>query len=96
MASPRQPFSCPVCDEDVPAGAVSCPGCGACEKSGWSEDAHPDGLDLPDDDFDYERFTNEEFGTGALKPTSGRMWTVVAAVTLVAFLVSGLGGCWSR
>ena len=51
-----KPFECPVCGEDVPANAKACPECGACEKSGWSEDLASSGLDLPDEDFDYEKF----------------------------------------
>ena len=61
MASPRT-FECPVCGEDVPAKAKACPSCGACEKSGWG-DTEGDGLDLPGEDFDYEKFKEEEFGT---------------------------------
>lgn len=43
------PETCPVCGDDVPRGALACPGCGADERSGWNEDAaRYDGLDLPD------------------------------------------------
>ncbi len=43
------PAECPVCGEDVPRGAKSCPGCGADERTGWNEDAtRYDGLDLPE------------------------------------------------
>jgi hypothetical protein len=77
MAS-KNTFPCPVCGEDVPAKAKACPHCGACEKSGWNEEASgADGLDLPDNDFDYEKFTAEEFGTPRScggKSFSGRWW----------------------
>ncbi len=79
-------FRCPVCGADVPRRAKSCPECGACEKSGWSEDQYLDGLDLPDDPY-------------ALPPQSGggnrqRMWQIVAAIVLLAFLLLMLSGRW--
>jgi hypothetical protein len=90
----RESFSCPVCGEDVPAGAKSCPECGACEKSGWSEDAAYDGLGLPDEDFDYEQFVDEEFEGGAKKSGRQKLWIVVAAVLLAATAWSFAGGCF--
>jgi hypothetical protein len=77
-------FPCPVCGEDVPAGAKACPECGACEKSGWNEDeASHDGLDLPGQDFDYEKFKADEFG----EPRNARgmplAWKITAIVLLV-------------
>ena len=50
------PETCPNCGADVPRNAKACPECGSDEKTGWSEDAGRDGLDLPDDEFDYEEF----------------------------------------
>lgn len=80
----RGTFECPVCGEDVPAKAKSCPHCGACEKSGWNEDARSaDGLDLPDDDFDYEKFAHEEFGSPTKLAGKQVLWTVTAIVILV-------------
>jgi len=83
MAS-KNTFSCPVCGEDVPAKAKACPHCGACEKSGWNEEASgADGLDLPDDEFDYEKFTAEEFGAPRKPRGKERFWKVTAIVLLV-------------
>jgi hypothetical protein len=90
----REPFSCPVCGEEVPAGAKSCPECGACEKSGWSEDAAADGLGLPDEDFDYDRFMEEEFGGGPKKVGMQKVWIVVAVLLLVATAWGLVGGCF--
>jgi hypothetical protein len=81
------PTVCPVCGADVPAGAKSCPDCGACEKTGWGDDAASDGLDLPDEEFDYERFVAEEFGNGPRKSGRRMLWTVVAIVVVIAFLL---------
>ena len=40
-------FTCPVCGEEVPAGALACPECGSDDKTGWSPETEYDGLDLP-------------------------------------------------
>ncbi len=87
-------FTCPVCGEDVPRKAKSCPDCGACEKSGWSEEVRYDGLDLPGDDFNYDQFAAKEFGRGAKK--SGKEWFVwiVTVIILAAFAWLTLRGAW--
>jgi len=87
-------FDCPVCGAEVPAGSKSCPECGACEKSGWSGNTDEDGLGLPDDEFDYEKFLGEEFGHGAPKKGMKRVWPIVALVLLVMLIVSLFLGWW--
>jgi len=83
----KSTFSCPVCGEDVPAKARACPHCGACEKSGWNEETSgADGLDLPDDDFDYEKFKAEEFGSRRKPRGKELLWKVTAAVLLLVTL----------
>ena len=77
-------FSCPVCGADLPRKAKACPECGACEKSGWSDDQYLDGIDLPDD-------------PGERPPPSrgaSRHWQIVAAIVLLAFLLLMLSGRW--
>ena len=81
----REPFTCPVCDEEVPANAKACPECGACEKSGWSETTRNDGLDLPDEEFEYDEFVAEEFGSGSRKTRIPSHWWWAAVILLVAF-----------
>jgi predicted nucleic acid-binding Zn ribbon protein len=88
MASPRT-FACPVCGEDVPIKAKACPHCGACEKSGWNQDAtETDGLDLPGEDFDYDKFTEEEFGEPRKRAGKELMWWITAVVLLVLIMVT--------
>jgi len=85
----RGTFECPVCGEDVPAKARACPHCGACEKSGWNEDARgTDGLDLPGDDFNYEKFAREEFGSPALFAGKQFFWKATAVLLLVLFVAA--------
>ncbi len=81
-------FDCPVCGEDVPARAKSCPHCGACEKSGWADDADA-GLGLTDD-FDYEKFTADEFGTPRKVGGKQLLWKITAIVLLLIALLGFL------
>lgn len=94
MARFKPPGQCPVCGEWVPKGMAACDDCGACEKSGWK---NPDaaqtygGLDLPDDEFDYNEFVEREFGSpaGAVSGNKHNVWFWVGIV-LVAIMLIGL------
>jgi len=89
MNPPRRaqsPATCPVCGAAVPAGAKSCPECGADERTGWDEEkTRYDGLDLPDATFDH----NEALRDEGLKPrhvpkgVSIFWWLVGLALLLV-------------
>ena len=88
---PRTPEVCPVCGEDVPPKALACPECGADHRSGWKADADlNDGLDLPDDEFNYEEFVENEFGS-PIRPKGIHPGWWVTAVILLAALVTWLG-----
>ncbi len=90
MAS-KSTFPCPACGEDVPAKARACPHCGACEKSGWNDDeSASDGLDLPGEDFDYDKFVQDEFGSGPKPKGIALVWKITAVVLLVITVVLGL------
>ena len=83
------PEVCPVCGADVPRNARACPECGADEETGWSEEARTDGLDLPDENFDYGEFIKREFGREKKSPVPHGIhwfWWVVAVLILAAFL----------
>ena len=85
---PNPPKICPVCGEDVPRNARACPECGADEKSGWKPDAHiQDGLDLPDQEFNYQDFVREEFGGSSEKSRKQILLAAVAAIMLIIFLL---------
>ncbi len=84
----KSTFPCPACGEDVPAKAKACPHCGACEKSGWNEDESSyDGLDLPDDDFDYDKFQEEEFDKPRKRRGRELLWRITALILLILFAV---------
>ena len=84
----RTPEVCPVCGEKVPRGALACPECGADHSSGWREEAVTyDGLELPDDDFNYDDFVKQEFGSRAKPRGLKTIWWIVAIALIVAFVV---------
>lgn len=88
MASPH-PFECPACGKDVPFNAKACPHCGACAKSGWNEEvSETDGLDLPDEDFDYDKFTAEEFGEPQKKTGKQLIWWITWVALLILVVVT--------
>lgn len=80
----QPPEVCPQCGEDVPRNARACPECGADEQTGWKEDSYvTDGV-LPDDEFDYDKFCDEEFGSGPRKQGLQWLWWAVAVILLLA------------
>lgn len=82
------PQICPHCGAEVPRGARACPECGSDEQTGWSEETNTGGLDLPDDEFNYEEYVKKEFGGGSPKPRGVRwIWWIVAVLIIVGFVV---------
>ena len=88
-------FDCPVCGEDVPRKAKSCPSCGACERSGWSEDHYLDGIDLPDTDLTTGRPLGDDSGGDQSAEAMRRLWVpIVAVILLVAMLWMVVRSVW--
>jgi len=85
------PENCPVCGEEVPRKALACPECGADERSGWREES-VDGLDLPDEDFDYGEFVQKEFGPEVKPEGIAWAWWAAAVAALLAFAAMLLRG----
>ena len=85
---PRTPELCPVCGEDVPRHALACPQCGADHSSGWREDADTyDGVELPEDDFNYDEFVKQKFGSQAKPAGLKTIWWIVGIALIVAFVL---------
>jgi hypothetical protein len=83
----QTPPICPVCGEDVPPRALACPECGADHNSGWRDDATSyDGVDLPDD-FNYDDFVREEFGSSSKPAGISTVWWITAVALLVMTLL---------
>jgi hypothetical protein len=80
------PKVCPNCGALVPRNAKSCPSCGSDEKTGWSDSAYASKLGLPEENFDYGRFVEEEFG-GKTKPRGVHWFWWLTALLLVVWLL---------
>jgi len=66
----------------------ACPGCGSDERTGWSEEARTGELDLPNEEFNYDDFVEQEFGGGKSPRPRGIpwFWWLVAIGVVGAFL----------
>jgi uncharacterized membrane protein YvbJ len=81
------PEICPNCGAEVPRNARACPECGSDEQTGWSEESHVNGLDLPEEKFDYDDFIEREFGSKRPVPRGIHwFWWLVAVVILAVSL----------
>lgn len=83
----KAPEACPVCGEDVPRSSLACPECGADHNSGWRENADTyDAVDLPDEDFNYDQFVTQEFGSSRKPAAIKTVWWIVVTLLIVAFI----------
>lgn len=86
----RPPGDCPQCGEFVPAKAKACRECGACDKTGWNEEAAAyDGLDLPDSAYEDDDEAAAKVRRGqdeARKTARAWFWRIVAALLLAWIL----------
>jgi hypothetical protein len=81
------PPICPNCGAQVPPAARACPECGADEETGWSAEAYAPQPDLPDEEFDYDKFVDREFGSAKPVPEGIHwFWWIVAIVLVLAFV----------
>lgn len=84
----ESPEICPVCGEDVPRHALACRECGADHNSGWRTDADlHDALGESIEDFDYDEFVRNEFGSSTKPHGINAVWWITAVVLLVALAV---------
>ncbi len=86
------PEVCPNCGAEVPPKAKACPECGSDEETGWSEEAHVGGLDLPDENFDYDDFVKREFEKEGPVPRGLHwFWWVIGLLVLGTLVMLWLG-----
>ena len=79
-------YVCPFCDCEVRVGKP----CRGCAKKNRKDRSH-DGLNLPDDDFDYDDFVAREFGKAPHQVLGIKWyWWLLAVVILVAMGWSAL------
>ncbi|MFA5344066.1 MAG: zinc-ribbon domain-containing protein [Kiritimatiellia bacterium] len=82
---------CPVCGAEAPPTARACPECGADAATGWNaERAVYDGLDLPDDEFDYDEYCNKEFGVAGKPRAKPRK--LLTRLVLIGLALAALAG----
>ncbi|MEI7533142.1 MAG: zinc-ribbon domain-containing protein [Verrucomicrobiae bacterium] len=82
------PEVCSNCGASVPHNAKVCPGCGADEMTSWSDSAHASNLGISEEEFDYEDFVKEEFGSRNLKPRGIHwLWWLTALMLTFLFLL---------
>jgi hypothetical protein len=92
-------YQCPFCNREVRVGKP-CPGCAEntgkskSSKKSWEQDPVADGLDLPDDDFDYDAFVAREFGSSAHRRLGAPWyWWLLGILALIA-MITGLISGW--
>lgn len=83
------PENCPNCGAALARNAKVCPECGSDDNTGWSDEAYASSLDLPDEEFDYDKFVENEFGEKKKFVPQGMhpLWWLVAIIVLVILFV---------
>ena len=93
MAPEVLSYVCPFCGCEVRVGE-SCTGFAKKEKKPaprpWEHDKSADGLDLPDDEFDYDDFVAREFGKAPHRGTGLKWYWWALAVALLAGMMTGV------
>lgn len=88
-------YICPFCESEVRVGKP----CAKCEqraakakrgKKSWEQDPSSDGLDLPDEDFDYNAFVAREFGDAPHRQTGLPWYWWVFALAVLAAMICGV------
>ena len=79
-------YICPGCGVEVKVGSPGCPKCNNLDPWEIEENGAHDGLDLPDDDFDYDEFVEKEFSDRLPKRGKALFWWITAVILLIAFL----------
>ena len=66
------------------------------QTPGWQQDKSADGLDLPDEDFDYDDFVAREFGGKPHRSIGIKWYWWVTALVLVVLIILGIAwlGGW--
>jgi uncharacterized membrane protein YvbJ len=77
--------ACPHCGAEIAADANFCRYCGSSESDGWRDESESDV-----DDFDYEEYVADNFGTSPHRTSIAPLWRLVAFVLLVLFLLGFL------
>ena len=82
-------YICPGCGDDVKVGSAGCPKCNNLDPWEIEDTESYDGVDLPedDDDYNYEEFKKREFGDTEISNDPKKFfWWIVAVILLIALL----------
>ena len=71
---------CPHCGGEIRSDAKFCRHCGSSESDGWRDEYESD-----DEEFDYDDYISEEFGTSVTNTRTRPLWRLVAVVLLILF-----------
>ncbi len=82
------PDICPNGGSYVPKGAQSCSECGACNETGWADEARTQNLDLPDSSFNYDEFVAQEFSSKPQRARRFNGWIYAITVFLLVVAMS--------
>ncbi len=93
---PKPPEICPICGEYLEDTAKSCPECGACHETGWSEAAKADTLGIPHEDFDYDEFVSQELAGKSPKQSPMRWFWWAVALMLLILMALTFAGAWQK
>lgn len=77
-------YICPGCGAEIRVGSKGCPKCNNLDPWEIEDNDVYDGLNLPDDDFDYDEFVKNEFGSGEVKRGKSLLWWIAAVILLIA------------
>lgn len=84
-------YLCPFCNREASVGKP-CPGCSKKlpKKKSWEQSRRVDGLDLPDDSFDYDDFCKREFGKFPHTRLGIKWYWWVLAVICLIVMIAGI------
>jgi len=89
-------YLCPGCGDEVPIGPRGCPKCtrhpkprGKSAPKPWERDKASDGLDLPDEGFNYDDFVAREFGKAPHRRIGIAWYWWVTALVLLVLIIAG-------
>jgi len=80
-------YICPGCGGEVRVGSRGCPKCNQLDPWEIEDNEIYDGVDLPDDEFDYKKFVANEFGGQVVNRKGFSLfWWIVAVILLIAMI----------